>query len=490
MHTRTGSGIARRSGPRRLIGWLVLASACGGAWGAAAVPLAAAEPPAAADADRAAIERRLQELEGMVATLKAEVDRLRAARTTGTDTESAMRIDELQHRIEALTRELERQRIGAAAAPAAGESKHGFGPAASKVYGPGRGVSIGGYGEMLYQNFTRTRDDGSLADQGSVADLLRAVLYFGYKFDDRFVFNSEIEFEHAQAGEDAGGEVSVEFAYLDFKAAPSFGVRGGLLLVPMGFLNELHEPPIFHGARRPEVERVIIPTTWRENGAGVYGDAGPVSYRAYVLNSFDADGLSAASGLRGGRQSASKAKATDLAFTARVDYTPIPGLVLGTAALTGKSGQGADGFPEGRITVWDAHGEFNWRGLRLRGLVARGIISDAGEISAAQAVPLTGPDGIGERLRGWYAEAAYNVLSTVRGTRQDLSLFCRYEGVDTQARVAPGFSDNPANAFTVRTCGVTYRPIPNIAIKVDAQNFNNDANTAVDQVNVGLGYLF
>src|SRR5690606_5504586 len=117
----------------------------------------------------------------------------------------------------------------------------------------------------------------------------------------------EIEFEHASTGQ--GGEVSVEFAYLDYLATPHLGVRAGMVLVPMGFVNELHEPTTFLGTTRPLTESTIIPTTWRENGAGVFGDIGDFSYRAYVINGLDAvgggssraGGFSAA-GLRGGRQ--------------------------------------------------------------------------------------------------------------------------------------------------------------------------------------------
>ena len=94
---------------------------------------------------------------------------------------------------------------------------------------------------------------------------------------------------------------------------------------------------------------------------------------------------------------------------------------------------------------------------------------------------------------GWYAEAAYDVLAARRTGDQDLSLFCRYEEFDTQARVAAidsADSSRPANDRDVRTCGLTYRPIPNIAVKVDVMNFHNGARTAVDQVDLALGYLF
>jgi hypothetical protein len=461
-----------------------------------AAPVTAAPAPASATPgregggagapDRGSIEQRIETLERLVASLKAEVESLRHAGAAPDG--AAPTLQELEQRIEALSRELERLRIGPAAAPGAAGSVPGFGPAASKVYATRRGVSIGGYGEMLYQNFTARRDNDTPANVVDRFDLQRAVFYFGYKFNDRFVFNSEIEYEHAKAGDGAPGEAAVEFAYIDFRWRRSFGVRGGLLLVPVGFLNELHEPPIFFGARRPEVEQRIIPTTWRENGVGVYGDAGPVSYRAYLVTSLDASGFTPDRGIREGRQEGADAKADDLALTARVDYSPAPGLLLGAAAFTGRTGQGDAALPRARLTLYDLHAEWNWKALHLRGLYARSLLSDAGAISLA--LDGTGMTAIGERMQGWYGEIAWNLLASLRSTGQELSPFCRYESLDTQARVAPGFTADPENDVTVRTCGFSYRPIPNIALKIDAQDFSNRAHTAVDQVNVALGYLF
>jgi uncharacterized small protein (DUF1192 family) len=462
--------------------------------GPAAAPSSAVAGTAATaageGADREDLRRRVAELEAAVAALKAEVARLRAeaARAGGPPGggtgSTASGLADLEARIEALTREIERLRIGAAASPPAEQPAQGLGPAAAKVYAARRGVSIGGYGEMLYENFARRLDDEAPSNAVDRADFLRAVLYFGYKFDDRFLFNSEIEYEHAVAGDGEPGEVALEFAYLDFSATKALGVRGGLLLVPMGFLNELHEPPIFHGARRPEVERVIIPSTWREIGVGVYGDAGPVTYRAYLTTSLDASGFTAAGGIRGGRQEGAEAKAADFALTARVDYTPVPGLLVGGSVFSGKTGQDDPALGEARLTLWDAHAAWDWRGLHLRALYARGRLGDAAAVSAG-----TG-ETIGSRALGWYVEGAYNVLAPVKGTDQELSPFCRYEDLDTQERVAPGLAPDPANDRRVRTCGLTYRPIPNIVIKLDGQNFSNGARTALDQVNLGLGYLF
>ncbi|MFM8332544.1 MAG: hypothetical protein ACKN9T_12715, partial [Candidatus Methylumidiphilus sp.] len=208
------------------------------------------------------------------------------------------------------------------------KSEYGFGPAASQVYRVKSGLSIGGYGEAMYTNYTA--DKGSSKDS---ADLLRAVLYVGYKFNDWIILNNEIEFEHGTTGEgsEEKGEVSVEFSYLDFMLKDYANVRAGLTLVPMGFINEIHEGPTFHGNYRPQVERTIIPTTWREIGAGVWGEITPgLQYRIYGMNGLNAEGFES-SGIREGRQSGSKAIAEDFAFTGRIDYDMpfAPGLLAG-----------------------------------------------------------------------------------------------------------------------------------------------------------------
>ncbi|HSE65041.1 MAG TPA: hypothetical protein VLG15_15655, partial [Thermoanaerobaculia bacterium] len=203
---------------------------------------------------------RVRELEKKVEELQQRLDRL----STGADETLRLQIEELRRQIEVLTREIENLKTAAPekAAPSGARGQFGFGPAAAKVYGLTRGVSIGGYGEVLYQNFDEDRDDGAPSGRTDEIDLLRGVFYFGYKFSDRFLFNSEIEYEHGTtgSGSEAKGEVSMEFAYIDYLARSEIGVRAGLLLLPVGFVNELHEPPIFLGARRPEVENRILPT--------------------------------------------------------------------------------------------------------------------------------------------------------------------------------------------------------------------------------------
>src|ERR687893_57876 len=219
------------------------------------------------------------------ATLVGSLIALLAPPAAAQEADSAT-VRRLEAQVEAITQELEELRLGRDLVVEADTSLYGFGPAASKVYKARQGVSLGGYGEVLYENFAGSREDDTPSGSTDRLDALRAIVYVGYKFSDKVLFNSELEFEHGSTEE--GGSVSIEFAYLEYRLSPRLGLRAGLLLPPMGFINEVHEPPAFLGARRPETERTIIPSTWRESGIGFFGAAGNLSYRAYLVNGFDA----------------------------------------------------------------------------------------------------------------------------------------------------------------------------------------------------------
>jgi len=443
----------------------------------------AAESPAPGDT-----EARLQRLEAEIARLQQE---LAAMRERGTSSEGAQ-VKELEQQVETLSKELERTRIGPAAQPAAAASVHGLGPAASKVYGVERGVSIGGYGEVLYTDPDSRLDDGSAGGEKATLDLVRGVFYFGYKFNDTILFNSELEIEHATTGEGAEerGEVSLEFAYLDFRIREGFNVRAGLVLVPVGLVNERHEPPIYLGAKRPEVERLLLPSTWRENGAGIFGDLGPVAYRVYLVAGLNAAGFTA-EGIREGRQQGSQSLAEDLALTGRLDWTIRPGLLVGASAFVGDSGQGAetpagDGIG-GRIELWDLHAEWTWRGLQVRGVATGTRIADVEAINLANG--LAGDAGVGEVIRGGYAEVGYDVLAPFT-LDPELIPYVRYEELNTQQRVPAGFTANPASDRRVLTYGIAYKPIPQVVVKVDFQDTRDEAGTGLDEFHAALGFLF
>lgn len=409
----------------------------------------------------------------------------------------SVELEQLRRQVDAITRELEAMRLGQEVAPRADTSVRGFGPAASKVYRTNQGVSIGGYGEVVYENFAAEREDGTESSARDQIDALRAIVYFGYKFSDRLLFNSEIEVEHGST--DQGGSVSVEFAYIDYLFNPSFGARAGMLLVPMGFVNELHEPPIFLGTTRPMTENALIPSTWRENGAGVFGDVGPLSFRAYVVNGLDGAGVGrssgfSAGGLRGGRQKGARALIEDPAIVARADFAPagtLRGLTVGGSLYRGGSAQGAETDTgvefDASTTILEGHAQYRARGFDLRALYATASVDDVVALNSVRE--LSGASSIGEELDGWYVQAGYDVLSRT-STSHELTPYVRYEALNTQAAVPSGFSANPANDRTALVLGGQWKPIMNVVVKADYQIHSNEAETGLNQFNVALGYLF
>ncbi|HTO89405.1 MAG TPA: hypothetical protein VMR54_17940 [Thermoanaerobaculia bacterium] len=457
--------------------------------GVPSVPAAAQAPEAPSSPAPApvSLEERLKQLEKLLAETRAELAALKAAPT---DAATQARLQELDRKIDILTREIEKLKLGEAAATVSAE-EYGVGPAAAKVYGK-TGLSIGGYGEVLYQNFAKHDQSGGPSDAENQITLLRAVLYVGYKFDKHFVLNTEIEYENAVVASDKGGEAEVEFAYVDYMNSRAFNARAGLMLIPMGLVNELHEPTTYLGARRPSVDEFIIPTTWRELGAGIYGSYGPLVYRAYAVNGLNAAGYSADEGIREGRQEGSEALAEDWAFTGRVDYVGVPGLLVGAAVFTGDSGQGRF-TPSGQevsapTTVWDVHANWQWRGLWLRGVYAQTTIGQANLVN--QLNNFEGDESVGSLQEGWYVQAAFDLLSLRPASRMTLMPYVLYGQYNTQKRVPVGYESNPANDVRELTAGLAFKPIDRLILKADWTQRHNAAQTGVNQWSVNLGYVF
>ena len=428
-------------------------------------------------------EERIEELEKKLQSVTEEVQKLKSQGV------AEQKVKEIEEKLDVLAEEIEK--IKSAAVEKEPEYKEVFGqaPAASKVFLVGKGLSIGGYGELAGE-FRRKGDN--------IADLERAVLYFGYKFTDRIIFNSEIEFEHAGITEEGkelagdSGEVDVEFANLSFLLHDRFNIRAGLILIPIGIINEVHEPTTFFGVLRPDVETFIIPTTWRENGIGIFGQLVPgLSYRAYVVAGLNSRGFSAEEGIAGGRSNGTLSRINDPAFVGRVEYNRILGLRVGGSFYIGNSGQNEEVNGKtigGLTTIYEADVEYQYRGFEARGLFAFVNIHDAALINLNNG--FEGMDSIGKDLYGWYVEAGYNVLPLFFNTSHYLAPFARFEAYNTQFRVPSGFESNPANNRKTITFGLSYKPIPNVVIKLDFQDRRNENNTAENQFNVGLGYVF
>ena len=400
---------------------------------------------------------------------------------------------ELVRRIDILTQELEKIKLGEVAETKY-ESRYGMGPAASQVYLLAKnGISIAGYGEIIYENYSTEQDNGSPSGKANNFDFLRQVIYLGFRFNDWLLFNTEIEFEHAKTASGSPGSVSIEFGYIEAQLSPMFNIRAGMVLPPLGIINELHEPPTYHGVLRPETEQRIIPSTWRTNGFGILGETRKgLAYKLFVTESLNAAEFSS-TGIRNGRQNGAKAIAEDLGITGRVNYSGILGLDFGGSFFLGNTGQtlidSSGKNIDASLKLFSLHLMFARKGLEIRGLYAQSHISDVAALNSE--LGLTGSGSIGETQYGFYLTAAYDILPLIaRGSAHYLAPFLQYEKFDTQKNVPSGFSRNPERERTNLTLGLTYKPHPNIALKMDYINRDNEANTNVDQFNLAVTYLF
>ena len=340
------------------------------------------------------------------------------------------------------------------------------------------GVTVGGYGEITYNQ--PESKNGEL-------DVQRLVLLFGYKFNDKVQFVTEIELEHVE-------EVFVEQAFVQYKLGENINARGGLMLIPMGITNEYHEPTTFNGVERPSIDASIVPTTWREIGVGVQGRFNEISlgYQAYVFNGFrSVNGtkvLGGPNGLRNGRQKGIKSTVDSPNLSTKVDYYGLPGLRLGLAGYFGRTQaedevEKIDGTSMG-ISMLGFDARYAFKRITARAQFIHASLSDTEDYNTLNSANL------GSALQGWYLEGAYNLLPITKN--QQLFAFARYSDYDTHASVEGELLKNDAYDRNEWTFGLSFKMAPGAILKADYQVKGNavDNEDAVGQLNVGLGVWF
>ncbi len=322
-------------------------------------------------------------------------------------------------------------------------------------------------------------------------DFRRFVLIFGHRFSDRIRFVSELEVEHAVVeGGDDKGELELEQAYLDFLIDRRFNIRAGQLLVPVGIINERHEPPVYYGVQRPFVDTVIIPTTWFDAGAGVFGEFGRGwRYRAYVMPPLDATRFSVEEGLAGAPQQGSRAVVRHWAGTGRVEYLAVPRLTLGASFWAGRSTTGSP-LLDPRLTLVEADARGRAGRFEFRGEVARVFLDQAGDLNRLRALREGVDPNLASQMLGAYLEAAHPLLPFP--APREVIGFVRYERFDTQYRMPPGYVPLGAFKGSAWIAGVSYFPDPDVVVKADYTVARNDSSVvaAPRAFSVGLGWWF
>jgi len=348
----------------------------------------------------------------------------------------------------------------------------------------GDAVTVGAYGEITYNQPEALNGE---------MDVQRLVLLFGYKFTDEVQFITEVEFEHVQ-------EVYIEQAFVNYAVAPNVSIRGGLMLVPMGIINEFHEPTTFNGVERPTVDNVIVPTTWREIGVGITGRFNDLSlgYQAYVFNGFksasiDGEGgingvLKGSNGLRSGRQKGIQSTIDSPTFSLKFDYYGIPGLRMGLSGYFGDTQaeddiDAIDGSSIG-ISMIGLDARYAYKRFTARGQFINAALSNTESYNN-----LTNKD-LGSALQGWYLETAYNLLAQEK--KQRLFAFVRYEQFDTHAKTEGDLVRNNSYNRSDITTGLSYHIAPGVVLKGDYQIRDNaQSNSELpNMLNFGIGVWF
>jgi len=314
-------------------------------------------------------------------------------------------------------------------------------------------TTISGYGELHYNNLSSdTKDKKEF-------DFHRFVLEFGHDFNEKIRFFSELELEHAlvkdTAGGDNGGEIELEQAYIEMDISDTESIKAGVFLIPVGMMNETHEPPAFYGVERNPVEKNIIPSTWWEAGA---------MYSTYTPDGISYDlafhsGLNSATGeVRKGRQKVANAVAESLAYTARVKYTGMPGLeVAGTLQYQDDMSQGTVANAVS-ATLLEAHVKYSTGPLALSALYATWDV----DINTDK-----------KTQKGGFVEASYK-LNSKWGVFTRQNNWTNDDSVTDKAQTDIGFN---------------YWPHEDVVFKADYQMQNDDAGD-MDGFNLGVGYRF
>ena len=303
-------------------------------------------------------------------------------------------------------------------------------------------TSIGGYGEALFSHLDNSDDQ---------YDAYRFVLYVGHQFSDTVRLHSELEVEHALAGEGAPGEVELEQMFIEWQYAKNHAISVGQMLMPVGFVNEFHEPETFYGVKRNPIESNIIPTTWWEGG---------------IKDSC--------------RQKGAKANAEDLAYTARLRY-------LNNGFQTGLTyqhqtdlGQG-DTAQDNAADLIELHASYQWQGIGLKALYAQWNIDGLSNTVNAQK----------SKQEGFFVETNYRLDDMMGLPLDNIGVFARYSEWDLAA-ASNAQGVNADSSIKQWNYGFNYYLTPQVVFKADAQiqDHYDKSKPDADGFTLGMGYSF
>jgi len=335
-----------------------------------------------------------------------------------------------------------------------------------------------GYGEL---HFNHPQTGAMSQAAGDEIDIHRWVIGLAYDFSDRIRMDMELDFEHAAT------ELEFEYGFLEFDLKPGLSARVGSVLMPVGPLNEFHEPPTFYSVERPYVQNSMIPTTWQENGVGVVGRAfqNKLAFRAYATAGLDASKFTALDGLRKGRSKSARSKIEDWAGVGRIEFSPVKYFTISSSGYAGGADQSNPALGYVLVKIWEGDVKFRYQGFELSGIFLRT------EINGAERVSAVGTQTVGSAMQGGYAEAAYHLKELWKEkSKTDIVIFGRYERFNTNHEVPAGLTANRKALRRIFTTGLAYFPLSSVALKLDGEFWKDGINDKVERLNVGAAFMF
>lgn len=347
-------------------------------------------------------------------------------------------------------------------------------------------LTLGGFGEMKYNDIIY---ENNVDRTPGIVDFQHFNFLGEYQFNDWISLYSEAGLKHALVSPDDGGEFALYQAFFDLSLRREFGIRAGILPVPSGLTNLNRAPTNFYGVERPNVERFIIPTTWREAGMGIYGDTNfGFSYKLYVLAGLDPAGITGREGIRGARQNGFQSSMTNYAIASRVDYEISTKLALGVSYYISsiknniETGKPVSDLDEGFFNMLEGHAQYRIKRFEARGLFAYSRILDVEDLNRAFG------NAAGQMQVGGYIELAYDILPFFNHrTEQQFYVFARGESFDTNFFTGD-ISRNNEFLREELTFGLNFKPIEDIVVKADYQFLTSMGTKYVERFNFSIGY--
>jgi hypothetical protein len=392
------------------------------------------------------------------------------------------------------------------------ETQSGLPIAASKIYFSDSKFTISGYGESNYINYRGEKNTQSEDLELYMTNMQRFVAYAAYKPQKWLVLYAEIFAEYMNDGK---REKHFEFqpeVFADFLFSEKFNLRLGTHQAQIGYINNSDEPVMFYTVNRPEVERIIIPSTWIDLGIMTYGKINKnLKWSASLYQGLDPIDLRGATWIRRGRADALRFNFEGFTANSSLKHTGFKNTELALNGLYSKIGKGEIGSNTYLLSSYVRNDYRNWSFMMLGAIGGADNTQGLFEITRQASLDNTG-QVLGRTVYGYYTEVGYNIWPFLKGSRKSandknnfllrgseikLPIFIRYERLNTHSKIDESLIGEPIfqSDLTAITIGANFNPRRNIVIKTNYQFRNNKASLADGSIEgnrfeVGLGFIF